>query len=276
MKRYFSLTLALLMGIFGFGFSEKSVESREALLSAQPVVAELTAAAAPAPEFTIKTLPVVEAETILTTELVTEPVTEPATELTTKPAIKLTTKIAAEITTVPETAVETEPVTEETTKEPQTTEAPTEPQKISESSSGYAWPAHINAEVIASFPSYSDGSAHWGVDIGLYDDGTNISEGTDILAARDGVVVTVYNDGKWNTGFGNYCVIDHGNGVQTLYAHSKDIIVNEGDTVVQGQVIGIVGDTGNTTAPHLHFEVRVENGNGSYKRVNPLKFISEP
>ncbi|MBE6820320.1 MAG: M23 family metallopeptidase [Ruminococcaceae bacterium] len=276
MKRYFSLTLALLMGVFGFGFSEKTVESREALLSAQPVVAELTAAAAPAPEITIKSLSVVEAETVLTTELVTEPVTEPVTELTTKPAIKLTAKIAAEVTTVSEAAAETEPVTEETTKAPETTEAPTESEKISESSSGYAWPADLNAEVIASYPSYSDGSAHWGVDIGLYDDGTNVSEGTYILAARDGVVVTVYNDGKWNTGFGNYCVIDHGNGVQTLYAHSKDIRVNEGDAVVQGQVIGIVGDTGNTTAPHLHFEVRVENGNGSYKRVNPLKFISEP
>lgn len=288
MKRYFSLTLALLMGIFGFGFSEKPVESREALLSAQPVVAELTAAAAPAPEISIKSLPAVEAETAisaeLVTELVTQPVTEPATEpaaeLTTKPAIKLTSKVTAEITTVPEavpvTVKETEPVTEETTKQPETTVAPTETKKVSESDSGYAWPAHKSAEVIASYPAYSDGSAHWGVDIGLYDDGTNVSEGTDILAARDGVVVTVYNDGNWNTGFGNYCVIDHGNGVQTLYAHSKDIRVSEGDRVVQGQVIGIVGDTGNTTAPHLHFEVRVENGNGSYKRVNPLKFISEP
>ncbi|MBR4859513.1 MAG: M23 family metallopeptidase [Clostridia bacterium] len=284
MKRYFSLTLALLMGIFGFGFSEKPVESREALLSAQPVVAELTAAAAPAPEILIKTLPVAETEPVIVTqpaaELVTEPVTEPATELTTKPAIKLAVKVTAEIATVPSTVpvtvTETEPVTEETTKQPETTVAPTETKKVSESDSGYAWPAHVNAELIATYPSYSDGSAHWGVDIGLYDDGTNISEGTDILAARDGVVVTVYNDGKWNAGFGNYCVIDHGNGVQTLYAHSKDIRVSEGDRVIQGQVIGIVGDTGNTTAPHLHFEVRVENGNGSYKRVNPLKFISEP
>ncbi len=276
MKRYFSLTLALLMGIFGFGFSEKSAESREALLSAQPVVAELTAAAAPAPEITIKTVPLVEAETELATELATELTTELVTELTTKPAIKLTAKIATEVTTVPETAPQTEPVIEETTKEPETTEAQTETKKTSESTGGYAWPADLDAEIIASYPSYSDGSAHWGVDIGLYDDGTNVSEGTDILAARDGVVVTAYNDGKWNTGFGNYCVIDHGDGVQTLYAHSKNIIVNEGDTVVQGQIIGIVGDTGNTTAPHLHFEVRVENGNGSYKRVNPLKFISEP
>lgn len=272
MKRYFSLTLALLMGVFGFGFSEKPVESREALLSAQPVVAELTAAAAPAPEITIKTLSVVEAETVLTTE----PVTEPATELTTKPAIRLTAKITAEAVTVPETAAETEPVTEETTAEPENTEAQTRNEKNTKSKSGYAWPADINAEVIATFPSYSDGSAHWGVDIGLYDDGTNVSEGSVILASRDGVVVTVYNDGNWNTGYGNYCVIDHGDGVQTLYAHSKDIRVCEGDSVVQGQPIGIVGDTGNTTAPHLHFEVRVENGDGSYKRVNPLKFISEP
>lgn len=272
MKRYFSLTLALLMGIFGFGFSEKPVESREALLSAQPVVAELTAAAAPAPEITIKMLPVVETESAFATELATEP----ATELTTRPAIRLATKIQAEITTVPETVAETVPVTEETTKKPETTVAQTKPEKTSESRCDYAWPADIDAEIIASYPSYSDGSAHWGVDIGLYDDGTNVSEGTYIFAAREGVVVTVYNDDKWNAGFGNYCVIDHGDGVQTLYAHSKDIRVNEGDTVIQGQIIGIVGDTGNTTAPHLHFEVRVDNGNGSYKRVNPLKFINEP
>lgn len=250
MKRYFSLTLALLMGICGFGFSEKPVESREALLSAQPIVAEFTAAAAPAPEITIKAVTL----------------TQTVTEFTTEPATELTTKLVPEASTVPET----EQVTEETS-----TKAQTETKKSSKISD-FAWPADIKAEIIASFPSYSDGSAHWGVDIGLYEDDRNVSEGTAILAARDGIVVTVYNDGKWNTGYGNHCIIDHGDGVQTLYAHSKDIRVKEGDSVVQGQPIGIVGDTGNTTAPHLHFEVRVDSGRNGYKRVNPMKFISEP
>ncbi len=248
MKRYFSLILALLMGVFGFGFSEKSVESRAALLSAQPIVAEVTAAAAPAPVNEIKTvLPVsIEPVSLIHTEETTVPSTEAVTESSTEAVAEETTKKA-----------------EETIKQ--------------KKSNGYLWPADINAEIMAGYPSYSNGSAHWGVDIGLYDDnGCNISRGTSILAARDGIVVTVYNDGKWNTGFGNYCIVDHGNGVQTLYAHSSNILVEEGDTVEQGQVIGIVGDTGNTTAPHLHFEVRVENSDGGYKRVNPLKFISEP
>ena len=262
MKRYFSLILALLMGVFGFGFSEKPVESRAALLSAQPVIAEFSAAAAPAPVKEIKAVVPALNEPVSLTAV--EETTVPSTILAKEPATGTTTEQATEKT------AETTEKAEETTKKVEET---TEKEKKSIS---YLWPADINAEIIAGYPRYSSGGAHWGVDIGLYDDGTNVSRGTPILAACDGVVVTVYNDGKWNSGFGNYCIIDHGNGVQTLYAHSSDIQVCEGDVVEQGQLIGIVGDTGNTTAPHLHFEVRVENGNGGYKRVNPLKFISEP
>ena len=186
---------------------------------------------------------------------------------------------ASEETTQAETtAAETETAVE-TTKAPETTKA-TEttkaPETTKKSKSKMMWPAEKNAIITAGYPYYSSGAAHNGVDIALYNgDGSNISKNTNIYAAEDGVVVTAYNDGNWNTGFGNYCIIDHGNGVQTLYAHSSDIRVSEGDTVKQGQVIGLVGDTGNTTAPHLHFEVRVESG-GSYHRTNPLKFISEP
>lgn len=141
---------------------------------------------------------------------------------------------------------------------------------------GFLWPAEINAEVISRYPHYSSGSYHGGIDIGVYDDiGCNISEGTLILAAKSGVVTEAYNDGGWNTGFGNHCVIDHGDGIQTLYAHAKEINVSVGDEVSQGDIIGIVGDTGNTTAPHLHFEVRSGNGD-SFRRLNPLKFISQP
>ncbi len=164
-------------------------------------------------------------------------------------------------------------------EEPEMPEEPEEPaiETSLNEKSGFLWPAEINAEVIAGYPRYSGGGAHWGVDIGVYDDiGCNISEGTIILASKGGEVVEAVNNGEWNTGFGNYCVIDHGDGTQTLYAHSCDIQVSVGESVEQGQVIGIVGDTGNTTAPHLHFEVRVENGCGGYKRVNPMKFIEEP
>lgn len=169
----------------------------------------------------------------------------------------------------------TAPVIEEPV-EPEEPEEPAIETSLNEKS-GFLWPAEIDAEIIAGYPNYSSGGAHMGIDIGIYDEsGCNISEGTLILAAKGGEVVEAANDGKWNTGFGNYCIVDHGDGTQTLYAHSSDIHVCVGDSVEQGQILGIIGDTGNTTAPHLHFEVRVENGNGRYKRVNPLKFISEP
>lgn len=175
--------------------------------------------------------------------------------------------------------VEAVEVTAPVIEEPVEPEEPKEPaiETSLNEKSGFLWPAEIDAEIIAGYPYYSSGGSHMGIDIGIYDEsGCNISEGTLILAAKGGEVVEAANDGKWNTGFGNYCIVDHGDGTQTLYAHSSDIHVCVGDSVEQGQILGIIGDTGNTTAPHLHFEVRVENGNGRYKRVNPLKFISEP
>ena len=203
----------------------------------------------------------------------TETIEETTTQAEVVTASEETTQ-AETTATETETAVETTKAPE-TTKAAETTKAP-ETTKKSKSKSKMMWPAEKNAIITAGYPYYSSGAVHNGVDIALYNgDGSNISKNTNIYAAEDGVVVTAYNDGNWNTGFGNYCIIDHGNGVQTLYAHSSDIRVSEGDTVKQGQVIGLVGDTGNTTAPHLHFEVRVESG-GSYHRTNPLKFISEP
>ena len=62
--------------------------------------------------------------------------------------------------------------------------------------------------------------------------------------------------GGWNGGYGSYVVIQHANGVQTLYAHMRATVVSSGQHVMQGQVIGYVGATGKATGPHLHFEVR--------------------
>lgn len=80
--------------------------------------------------------------------------------------------------------------------------------------------------------------------------------GTPILAAASGTIIVVRNNGGWNGGYGNYVVITHGNGTQTLYAHMTHAIVSSGQTVVSGQIIGYVGMTGMATGPHLHFEVR--------------------
>lgn len=78
--------------------------------------------------------------------------------------------------------------------------------------------------------------------------------GTPILASATGEIVISRNG--WNGGYGNYIVIAHGNGTQTLYAHNTSNIVTPGQRVVQGQVIGYVGATGRVTGPHVHFEVR--------------------
>ncbi len=81
------------------------------------------------------------------------------------------------------------------------------------------------------------------------------ARGTPIYAAADGVVIIVRNSG-WNGGYGNYVVITHSNGTQTLYSHMKNAITSYGQSISAGQVIGYVGSTGRSTGPHLHFEVR--------------------
>lgn len=78
--------------------------------------------------------------------------------------------------------------------------------------------------------------------------------GTSIRAALSGTVVKSY----YSNSYGNYTVIDHGNGMTTAYAHQSKRLVSVGDTVNAGEVIGLVGSTGNSTGPHLHFEVRVD------------------
>jgi murein DD-endopeptidase MepM/ murein hydrolase activator NlpD len=80
--------------------------------------------------------------------------------------------------------------------------------------------------------------------------------GTPILAAADGIVIVEKGAGKWYGGYGNYIVIAHDNGTQTLYSHNLKNLVSVGDVVKQGQQIGFVGSTGRSTGPHLHFEVR--------------------
>ena len=99
---------------------------------------------------------------------------------------------------------------------------------------------------------------HSGVDIGA-------SYGATVIAADSGTVITA----GWVSGYGNCIVISHGNGVSTLYGHLSSIAVSSGQSVSQGQTIGYVGSTGNSTGPHLHWEVTV-NG----ERQNPLNYAS--
>lgn len=86
-----------------------------------------------------------------------------------------------------------------------------------------------------------------------------VSMGTPIRAAADGTVVSVLPSSS-SGGYGNYTCISHGSGLATCYAHQSQFLVSVGQRVVRGQVIGLVGSTGFSTGPHLHFEVRI-NGN---------------
>jgi len=99
---------------------------------------------------------------------------------------------------------------------------------------------------------------HLAIDIGA-------PYGSTVYAAADGTVIHA----EWaRTGYGFTVIVDHGNGMQTLYAHLKGTLVSSGDSVSRGQAIGAVGSTGNSTGPHVHFEVR-EN----HQRMNPLDYL---
>ena len=113
---------------------------------------------------------------------------------------------------------------------------------------------------------YSSGQYHGAVDYGA--GGIN---GSPIYAVADGYVVT---STRLNGSYGNYIIIAHYNGLYTLYAHGQDGSrkVSAGQTVKQGQQIMNVGSTGNSTGPHLHFEVRTSPGTYS-NRVDPRNYL---
>lgn len=101
------------------------------------------------------------------------------------------------------------------------------------------------------------GRLHSGIDIGA-------DEGEAICAAKSGRVIF---SGTAN-GYGNYIKIDHGGGLETAYGHCSVLAANVGDEVERGQTIAYVGSTGNSTGPHLHFEVKID---GEFK--NPLDYV---
>lgn len=115
-------------------------------------------------------------------------------------------------------------------------------------SSAYGWRIH---------PIYGTRKFHAGEDIPA-------NSGAPILAAASGTVTTA----GWVSGYGNYTVISHGGGVMTAYGHQSSIQVSVGQSVSAGQQIGLVGSTGNSTGPHLHFEVYV---NGATQ--NPMNYF---
>lgn len=114
--------------------------------------------------------------------------------------------------------------------------------------SGWGWRIH---------PIYKIRKFHYGMDF-------TAPTGTEVYATGDGVVTVVENSLR---GYGKRIVVDHGFGYKSLYAHLNDFNVRKGQKVKRGEVIGFVGSTGTSTAPHLHYEVFKNN-----KKVNPVHY----
>ena len=129
------------------------------------------------------------------------------------------------------------------------------------SSKGFIRP--VKSGSITATMYYSSGKYHGAVDFG-------VSTGTPVYAAADGIVVTSTWGGS--DSYGYYIKIKHYNGLYTLYAHGSSLVASVGQEVKQGQLIMYSGNTGNSTGPHLHFEVRVSPG-GYSNRVNPLNYL---
>lgn len=119
---------------------------------------------------------------------------------------------------------------------------------------GYIWPAAVR------IVTQGYGWRHNGLDIA----GAN-AMGTPLYASQSGIVSRSQCN---RTGYGCYIMVDHAGGVQTLYAHASQLLVTVGEPVVRGQTIGLMGSTGNSTGPHVHFEVRINGRN-----VNPYQYV---
>jgi murein DD-endopeptidase MepM/ murein hydrolase activator NlpD len=122
------------------------------------------------------------------------------------------------------------------------------------SAAGLIWP--VSGPITSGY-GYRWGRLHEGIDIA-------VPEGTPIRAAASGTVIIA----GWTGGYGNYTCIDHGGGLSTCYGHQSGYAVSAGQSVVQGQIIGYSGNTGSSTGPHLHFEVRINGAS-----TDPLGYL---
>ena len=129
------------------------------------------------------------------------------------------------------------------------------------------WPLPVAGTITSQFghrvdPITGEVSSHTGTDIACAD-------GTPILAAADGTVTVANGLDSWGGSYGYYIQIDHGGGMETLYAHCSSICVTTGQQVQAGQVIGYVGHTGRVTGNHLHLKVRIDSN-----RVDAMQYFT--
>ena len=130
------------------------------------------------------------------------------------------------------------------------------------------WPLPVAGTITSQFghrvdPITGEVSSHTGTDIAC-------AEGTPILAAADGTVTVANSLDSWGGSYGYYIQIDHGGGLETLYAHCSSICVTTGQQVQSGEVIGYVGHTGRATGNHLHLEVSVDGNRADVLRYFTL------
>ena len=175
-----------------------------------------------------------------------------------------------------------EPSSGETESAAPPTEAPTKPSTEAPAkppaATGFIWPVPSCGRISSGYGSRddpltgeSDGalSDHHGIDIAL--PGGALA-GADIVAAADGEVIIA----RKSSSAGNWIILYHGNSTYTVYMHCQKLFVSEGDRVKQGETIALVGNTGWSTGPHLHFEVRVGGFSSSRYSRNPLNYVSPP
>jgi murein DD-endopeptidase MepM/ murein hydrolase activator NlpD len=122
------------------------------------------------------------------------------------------------------------------------------------SAAGFIWPVH---GVLTSGFGWRWGRMHEGIDLA-------VSNGTPVVAAAAGTVIVA----GWMGGYGNLVVVDHGGGISTAYGHNTSVTVGVGQQVAQGQLIAYSGNTGHSTGPHVHFEVRINGG-----AVDPMGYL---
>lgn len=147
-------------------------------------------------------------------------------------------------------------------------------QNVNMTSGDWYWPLPGRYKISSLFGSRPDPFTgkrdnHTGTDIPA-------PGGTPIYAAKTGVVTTV-NKNRYASSYGYYCIISHGNGYVTLYAHQNQVpIVQEGQTVQKGQIIGYVGSTGRSTGNHLHFELRINGVRNDVLKLYPGMTFTSP
>lgn len=219
----------------------------------------------PSPEAEPSSAPTAEPTVTPTEE--PAPETEPSSLPTAAPTVTPTEEPTPEVEAEPSSTPTAAPTTASTaTPEAVPVEDPYVPGFTvieSEIGGAHAWPVPEHFDVTQGY-----GDQHAALDIAA-------DTGTPVVATDDGTVTVtqtwngIVTQGD-NNSYGNMIQVSHSDGTVTLYAHLSEINVRQGDTVVRGQQIGRVGSTGNSSGPHLHFEVR---SNGS--KVDPMAYIAE-